>query len=102
MASIVYEDEFVTEYNDGTTEVRFSDEEWEVMARSPRYFGLVLECGHGLNHFNPAEGCNACFVIAEELQGLGPDDDEAAQKILNLYPRAPEDEPVHVPSEVIS
>lgn len=88
MAHIVYEDERVTEYNDGTEEVRFSEEEWKVMERNPRYFGLVLPCGHANQHYDPAEGCFACFAIAETI---GDATEAEAQAIYDSYPRAPKD-----------
>lgn len=86
---IVYQDDQVTEYEDGTEEVRFSDAEWEAMSLRPRYFGLVLQCGHALSHYNAAEGCIACFSIGEELQYCESDEDYAA--IEASFPRAPAD-----------
>lgn len=62
---VVYQDDQVTEYDDGTEEVRFTDDEHDVMARSPRYFGLCLPCGHDNKFFNAAEGCSACLDISE-------------------------------------
>jgi hypothetical protein len=44
-ARAIYEDEFVTERADGSTDVRFSDEEWERMSKDPA-FGYVHRCGH--------------------------------------------------------
>ena len=65
MATPVFESALVTEYDDGTEEVRFTEDEWKIMNASPRYFGLVLQCGHALSFYNAAEGCNACFAIGE-------------------------------------
>ena len=84
-ARITYQDSRVTEYEDGTEEVHFSDNEYNVMARSPRYFGLCLPCGHSNSHYDPCEGCNACFCLAE----TDPEDREAAEA---SFPRAPADE----------
>ncbi len=65
---IVYEDEFVTEYSSGHTEVRFSDEEWAAMHRDPVAFGFAAPCGHAVDTdsaFYIAEGCPKCFAAGE-------------------------------------
>lgn len=69
MARVVYEDEFVTEYDDGTEDVRFTDAEWEVMLNDPR-FGYVCQNGHRLSdsdrRFISVEGiCPWCLGEAE-------------------------------------
>lgn len=43
--AIRYQDATLTEYADGTEEVRFSDAEWAVMRNDPA-FGYVRPCGH--------------------------------------------------------
>jgi hypothetical protein len=45
MARVTYQDEGITEYDDGTEEVRFTDAEWERMLADPA-FGYVHRCGH--------------------------------------------------------
>lgn len=82
---IVYESRLVTEYEDGTEDVRFTDDEYAAMALRPRFFGLVLQCGHALGLYNAAEGCNACLSIAEAY------DEESAAAIAASYPRAAAD-----------
>lgn len=85
MARIVYEDEGITEYDDGTETVRFSEAEWEVMLNDPA-FGYVCRNGHRLsesdNRFIVAEGiCPHCFGEAEdayyEYLAEHPEEDEA-------------------------
>ena len=90
MARVVFDSPLVTEYDDGTEEVRFTEDEWKVMSDSPRYFGLVLQCGHALSFANEAEGCLACFAIAEDSQ-YG--DEEAAATDARIA-RAPADKVV--------
>jgi hypothetical protein len=70
MARIVYEDEFVTERDDGTVEVRFTDAEWEMMLSDPA-FGYVCQNLHRLSEsdhrFIVIEGiCPHCLDAAEE------------------------------------
>lgn len=65
MSKIVYQDARVTEYADGTEEVSFSEDEHAFMAANPRYFELVLRCGHSRSFYNYCEGCNACLDIME-------------------------------------
>lgn len=43
---VVYHDEFITEYDDGTEEVRFSDDEYKAMMQDPVYFGYACLNGH--------------------------------------------------------
>ena len=65
---IVYEDRYVTEYDDGTEEVRFSDAEARAMAQDPVYFGYSCRAGHPVREDDPffiAEGCPTCFNDAE-------------------------------------
>lgn len=69
MARIVYQDEGITEYDDGTEEVTFTEAEWEVMLNDPA-FGYVCHNGHRLNdadrRFIVSEGiCPTCFNDAE-------------------------------------
>ncbi len=70
MASKVYEDEFITEYDDGTEEVRFTEAEWEVMLNDPA-FGYVCNARkHRLTdsdrNFIAVEGvCPSCMADYE-------------------------------------
>jgi hypothetical protein len=67
-AAIYYEDEYVTEYVDGTETVRFSDDEWAAMMRDPVYFGYSCRAGHRIREDGPfviAEGCPKCFAANE-------------------------------------
>lgn len=67
MTRIVYEDEFITEYDDGTEEVRFTDAEWEQMLTDPR-FGYVFSCGHRIpvdTHGQPG-GDGTCWICEAE------------------------------------
>jgi hypothetical protein len=43
---IVTETDLVTEYDDGTEAVRFTEAEYAAMAADPVRFGLVRPCGH--------------------------------------------------------
>ncbi len=70
MARATYSDDLITEYDDGTTEVLFTDAEWEMMLSDPA-FGYVCRNGHRLtesdHRFITAEGvCPHCFANAEE------------------------------------
>lgn len=70
-ARIIYEDEFLTEYDDGTEEARFTDEEWAIMLSDPAY-GYVCPSGRhridgGERNWSPAEGCMSCFAEHEAL-----------------------------------
>lgn len=68
---IRYEDPLITEYADGTEEVRFTDAEWAVMMRDPA-FGYVRRCGHptNANQYGEYGDCPIC----ESLMMYGPDD----------------------------
>ena len=75
MARIVYMDQFVTEYDDGTEEVRFTADEWEVMLTDPA-FGYVCHNGHRLSDSDRSyiamEGiCPSCFYDAEDWEYEG-------------------------------
>jgi len=70
MARVVYEDEFLTEYDDGTDEVRFSAEEWEMMLADPAYGYVCRDGAHRLSdadrRFIESEAiCPHCYVEAE-------------------------------------
>lgn len=75
MARITYEDEFLTEYDDGTEEVRFSEAEWEVMLADPA-FGYVCQARkHRLqerdHQFIAVEGiCPGCYADAEAMDAI--------------------------------
>jgi hypothetical protein len=86
---VVYQDERVTEYADGTEEVRFSDDEYKIMARSPRYFGLVLQCGHALSAAMGDGGCGTCESLFDAMQYAETEAEMDA--IYNSVPRAPAD-----------
>lgn len=62
MAQVVYEDEFVTEYNDGTEEVRFSDDEWAVMAADPARFGFACKLHGTRDWLRDHQLCMICEV----------------------------------------
>ena len=67
-ARIVYQDTTVTEYDDGTEEVRFTQAEWEHMAAHPADFGLACRThGAGPHWLRDHQLCMTCEV--------GPDDD---------------------------
>lgn len=73
MSHIVYEDAAVTEYADGTEEVRFTDAEWEAMLSDPR-FGYVCRQGHRLGDADHRYGaCLTCEHMAE--YEYDPDED---------------------------
>lgn len=66
---VVYQDQFITEYNDGTEEVRFTDTEWEVMLTDPA-FGYICNFGHRLtksdHHYIVVQGiCPHCEFEAD-------------------------------------
>lgn len=46
MTQIIFEDDRVTEYSDGTEEVRFTEAEYAAMAADPVRFGYARPCGH--------------------------------------------------------
>jgi len=63
---IVYQDELVTEYEDGTEVVRFTDAEWAQMASDPA-FGIVCRSGHPIDraYYDGSGECWACVVERE-------------------------------------
>lgn len=62
MARIVYQDALVTEYADGTEEVRFTDEEWAVMMADPATYGYACRL-HGRRDWIQAHQlCMVCEV----------------------------------------
>jgi hypothetical protein len=68
MTYAYYEDDLVTEYSDGTEEVRFTNEELEAMAADPVRFGLVRRCGHAFSfaYGSPVDSdCMICEAGAE-------------------------------------
>lgn len=70
---IVYEDELVTEYDDGTEEVRFTPAEYEAMAADPATFGLACRHhGAGPHWLRDHQLCLVCEVGPDDY----PDDDE--------------------------
>lgn len=83
MARIVFEDEGITEYDDGTEEVRFSAEEWDAMLKDPAYGYICQARKHRLSEsdhrFIVSEGiCPHCFADAEEFEGIYRDAYEQA------------------------
>lgn len=77
--NVVYEDELVTEYRDGTEEVRFTDAEWAVMMEDPAY-GYVCVRGHRIDRpgsWDAAEGCMNCF---NEREAAYADEQYAAER----------------------
>lgn len=94
MARVTYQDATITEYDDGTEEVRFTDAEWERMLADPA-FGYVCHNGHRLNdsdhRFMQVEGmCPSCFADAE---AWGEDDIAEA---LALGEADPDPRPLHL------
>jgi hypothetical protein len=74
MAKITYESETITEWDDGTTDVRFREEEWIAMHKDPVYFGLACHAGHRLSQAEGNNGfCGRCEAQAE-YEGLIPAD----------------------------
>lgn len=72
----VYEDEFVTEYDDGTEEVRFTDAEWAEMLSDPK-FGYVCRNGHRLSDGDRYYGgCLTCEYEAEAAYDEWLDENE--------------------------
>jgi hypothetical protein len=77
MARITYQDDSITEYDDGTEEVRFTAEEWERMLADPA-FGYVCRFGHTLRDADHRYGsCLACEHAAEAWL----DDDDIAEAL---------------------
>ncbi len=72
-------------------DTHYTEAERAEMARRPRYYGLVLPCGHALRYYNPAEDCMACFNISEAAQDCVSDADFADLEA--SYPRAEPDAP---------
>lgn len=65
MSRIVYEDAYVTEYDNGDEQCRFTDREWEVMLSDPA-FGYVCHNGHRLSDADHRYGaCLSCEHEAE-------------------------------------
>lgn len=101
MARIVYEDATVTEYDDGTEEVRFTEAEWERMLSDPA-FGYVCRAGHRLTDADHRYGaCMSCEHAAEYEcdpeadEPLTPDEQAALDLAVAAYDarRAAADEP---------
>ena len=66
MTEIRYQDEWITEYADGTEEVRFSDAEWAMMMEDPVRFGYACPSGHAWSAAECEHGhCNACIAESE-------------------------------------
>lgn len=66
MAHAIFISRLVTEYDDGTEEVRFTEDEARVMAADPVYYGYAFEgCGHATQGNEGPEGCILCFNINE-------------------------------------
>lgn len=80
MARIVYQDTFITEYDDGTEDVRFTDDEWERMLSDPAY-GYVCEHGHRLN------GTDHQYIV---VQGICPHCEAEADR--EYYANHPDEE----------
>lgn len=89
MARITYQDALVTEYDNGTEEVRFTEDEHAFMAANPRYFGLCLPCGHALSAAMGDGCCGTCENLFTEMQYAETDAEMDA--IYNSVPRAPAD-----------
>ena len=73
MARVTYQDDSITEYDDGTEEVRFTDAEWEAMLADSR-FGYVCRLGHRQGDADHRYGaCLTCEHMAE--YEYDPDDE---------------------------
>lgn len=79
MSRIVYQDEHVTEYQDGTEEVTFTDDEWAEMLSDPKY-GVVCRNGHRIDGigYDAAEGCLKCFAEMEAYAADHQADEEGS------------------------
>ena len=84
-ARIIHESEFVTEYDDGTEEVRFSPAEWEIMSKDPR-FGYILRCGHPATASLSDGSCSRCEAE------MGAEEPDSASD-LNFTPATRQAEP---------
>lgn len=77
-ANVYYQDEYTTEYDDGTEEHRFSDAEWNTMHRDPVYYEMACRNGHsfgygnGRTFYENTGDCVVCFNFMES----GPDMDD--------------------------
>lgn len=68
---IVHDSDTVTEYADGSTEVRFTEREWEIMQANPVLFGLALRCGHPTNAADGAGDCLMCEFAGYDEEYTG-------------------------------
>jgi hypothetical protein len=59
--AIRFQDATITEYADGTEEVRFTDAEWAIMRNDPA-FGYVRRCGHPTTIYNGVLIDNDCPI----------------------------------------
>ena len=73
-----------------TEEVRFTENEWEIMERNPRYFGLCLPCGHALSGAMGDGCCGTCEGLGDEMAYA--ETEAEAEAIWNSVARAPEDQ----------
>lgn len=73
-ARIIHESKFVTEYSDGTEEVRFSEAEWAIMQQDPA-FGYVGRCGHSALAFLSDGSCPVCEALMSTEPSDFSDDD---------------------------
>ena len=94
-ARIVHESEFVTEYDDGTEEVRFSKEEWDIMQHDPR-FGYIRTCGHPATASLSDGSCAICEAAMSESQSQ-PTPEPDLVPALDLEPQTPEVNPDEIP-----
>lgn len=67
----VYQDELVTEYNDGTEEIRFRDVEYVIMGEDPQDWGYACPMGlHAYSGGFDARGiCGKCEVNMDTEEG---------------------------------
>ena len=84
---VTYEDEFVTEYENGTEEVRFSDAEWNTMHQDPVAFELSCRNGHRLNrnwtyYYNTGD----CLTCVNDYEMIDPDDEDSFRPTPADYP----------------
>jgi hypothetical protein len=72
MARITYEDDTLTEYDDGTEEVRFTADEWAAMNTDPA-FGYICRRGHRFpigHDGNPTGHCPTCEAISDDPESF--------------------------------
>lgn len=66
MSRIIYQDDLITEFDDGTEEVRFTDAEWAMMMEDPVRFGYACPSGHAWSDSEREhDHCHTCVAAQE-------------------------------------